>query len=567
MALSIVRGRDADELVRSAGFLSQWTQLHETCPWATAFQSPPYVTTWYESYEHRYSPVVAVEFSPAGDLVGLIPLAMESDSGKLTLAGAHQAEYKAWLAPPSNGESFMERALTKLARETDISALFFQYLPPGTPTDWIKRSRGMPWTCELEAHPRPIIPVGDAAAVTDYLRKKMSRKSTRNYWNRLKKPGNLRLEQIREPDQLTPIFDQLIVYYDIRQGGIHGKFEFERDLAKKPFHLALLRTPGLLHVTILKAGEEIISAWFGVTHRKTYSGAMPMFSPFYASDSPMTVHLLMLVEQLHQEGFSVLDLTPGPDAFKDRFAADYDSAHALSIYFRQRIKYKVMRGSETLAKRTLRSLRITPGSALEHWRQLARVPLRTWPSVLARELPALLRGPRSTTEWRIYVIDSKNVAALEHPGRMSRDRLADLLAFQPSEFWRTRQKFTAESLKRIENGHHFYTGVEYGRLVHCSWLAENKKMDVFPGTRQPFHPPPGSAILYGSYTDPAARGRGLYHAALDQMLYDAAQLPGINYIFTAAQARNKLACRVIEKLGFIDLRQQPSGTPPKRDRE
>ena len=43
----------------------------------------------------------------------------------------------------------------------------------------------------------------------------------------------------------------------------------------------------------------------------------------------------MLAEQLQQEGYSVLDLTAGADAFKDRFAAGYDSVHSLSIYFQR----------------------------------------------------------------------------------------------------------------------------------------------------------------------------------------------------------------------------------------
>lgn len=136
---------------------------------------------------------------------------------------------------------------------------------------------------------------------------------------------------------------------------------------------------------------------------------------------------------------------------------------------------------------------------------------------------------------------------------MSRDRLADLLAFQPVEFWRTRQRFLAEALKKIEQGHHFYTRVENGRLVHCSWLIENAETNVFPGTHQLFQFPPGSAVLYGSYTNPQSRGHGLYHAALRQMLRDAAQVPELKHVFIAAPAANQPACHVIEKLGFVHL--------------
>lgn len=365
MTLSVIRGREAQEMVRDAGFQSQWTQLYEACPWATAFQSFGFIAAWHEAYKDRYSPLVIYESSATGELVGLISLATENDSGRVTIAGTHQAEYKAWLALPSNGGSFIQQALTKLAGETDTSLLSFHYLPPGIPTDWT-RSRGMPWTCEVKSHPRPIVPVGDAAVVAEYLRKKMASKSIRSHWNRLKRLGGLRLEQIRETDQLAALFDELITYYDIRQGGAYGKFEFESDSAKKPFHLALLGVPNLLHVSVLKAGERIISAKFGVTYRGTYCEAMPMFSPFHAAHSPVSVHFLMTVQQLHKDGYSILDLTPGPDAFKDRFVASYESVEALSIYFRQRIKHKVVQGSEVLARRALRSLHIAPNAAFQH---------------------------------------------------------------------------------------------------------------------------------------------------------------------------------------------------------
>ena len=534
-------------------FLCQWTQLYDSCPWANACQSPGFVTAWYQAYRDHYRPFFVSELSPSGDLIGLISLATDNHSGQVTVAGARQAEYKAWLALPSNGSSFIEAALAQLACETDISVLSFRYLPPGTPTDWIAQSAKRSWTCELEQHPRPIIPVGNAAALTAYLQKKKSGKSVRNSWNRLKRLGDLSLEHIHEADQLAPIFDQLITYYDMRQGGTHGKFAFQQDLAKKPFHLALMRIPGLLHVTVLKAGQEILSAQFGIADRKVYSGAMPIISPFHAADSPMQVHLLMLLEKLQQDGYSIFDLTASMDPFKERFAASYDSVYSLSVYFRQRIKHQVLQTSQALARRSLRLLHIKPHAAFEHLQQLTRVPLRTWPSVLARNSIALLKRPWSERQLKIYVLEPKNALPLEGPPPMSRDRLDDLLAFQSADVWVTRSDFLAESLRRIEAGHHFYTRVENGRLLHCSWLIEDQKKNIFVETQQVFQFPPGSAVLYASYTDPESRGHGLCHRAVRQMLHDVAQLPRVNQIFTAVPAGNEPARHVIEKVGFVSV--------------
>ena len=560
MTLRLSQGKEAHETLANPAFRSQWAQLHQACPWATAFQSPGYIAAWYEAYKDQYSPITVSESSATGDLIGLISLATENGSGRLIVAGGHQAEYKAWLASPANGETFIEAALKLLARETRVGVLSFGYLPPGTPTDWTLRSRHASWICELQPHPRPIIPLSVESDVAGYLQKKKSAKNTRNSWNRLKRLGELRLEHIREAGQLEPVFDQLITYYDIRQGGTRGKFPFESDLAKKPFHLALLKVPDLLHVTILKAGQETISAWCGVTDRRMYSGAMPMFSPFHAASSPMAVHLLMLAEQLQQDGYSVLDLTAGADAFKDRFAAGYDSVHSLSIYFQRGrwIKHRVTQGIETVARRALRSLHVAPNSAVEHVKQVARVSLGAWPSVLAQGSVALVKRSLSKPELRIYGLEPKNVPAIEDGPLVPRDRLADLLSFRPVEFWRIRQDFLSKSLKGMESGHHFYTRVENGRLLHLTWLVEKQEAKVFPETDCAFPFPPGSAVIYGSYTDPGWRGRGMCQSALHQILHDIAKIPGVKHIFAAVPADNKPALHVLEKTGFAYLGQNPN---------
>jgi CelD/BcsL family acetyltransferase involved in cellulose biosynthesis len=553
MAISLIRDAAAQDLLGDPHFLAQWVQLYRACPWASACQSPGFVTAWHGAYKDRYSPFIVSEHSPAGDLVGLLSLARDKASGQLIVAGARQAEYKTWLALPSNGSSFIEGALTELACKTDVSALSLRYLPPGTPTDWIARFAKRSARCQLQRHPRPIIPVGDTATVTEYLQKKRSGKSVRNSFNRLKRIGDLSLDEIRDADQLQPIFDQLITFYDIRQGGAHGKFAFQQDLAKKPFHLALLQTPGLLHLTVLRAGPEILSAQFGISDGKVFSGTMPILSPFHAAHSPMQVHLLMLVEKLHQDGYSIFDLTASMDPFKERFVGSYDSVCSLSVYFRHRIRHQVFQASQALARRSLRSLRIEPHAALEQLQNLARVPIKTWPSVLARNSFALLKKPLSETKFKIYEILPKQVPPVEGVLKMSRDHLADLLAFQPTEAWLTRHRFLAAALKRIEAGDHFYTHVENGRLLHISWLIEDQRSNIFPEIGRKFPFPPGAAVLFGSYTDPEWRRHRLWWSALQQMLHDLVQNPRVSHIFTAVPAANQPARHVIEKAGFVNV--------------
>jgi len=362
MAITIVKSPQAERLMRDETFSSSWARLYRACPWATAFQSPLFAKSWYGSYRAKYEPILACQFGPGDDLQALLPLAVNKVSGHPVLPGAQQAEYKSWLALPEYGESFPEQAFTALAAQTDIHSFSFRYLAPGTPMPRVDEGRrnGAIYDCEI--HRRPFIPLESSAFVQEYVRKN-SNSTIRNSRNRLQKMGGVRLEQISDANDFVAIFDLLIQWYETRQGAKYGKTAFEDDSQKKPWHVELLKE-NLLHVSVLKIGSEIISAAFGISDGKHYALAMSMFSPAHARYSPMAIHLLLLVEKLHAEGYSTLDLTPGPDPFKERFAAEFDSVNVFSIYLSRTdwILAKVRGQTLAFARGTLSALGVAPAS-------------------------------------------------------------------------------------------------------------------------------------------------------------------------------------------------------------
>ena len=547
--MHLLHGQSAFDSLAAPSFQRGWREVYAACPWSTAFQSIDFATAWYESYQRCYAPVLIYELSADHRITGLLPLARELSSQRIVAVGGHQAEYQGWLALPGNDAAFINGALEMLSHELKAKSLSFKYLPMGTPAEWVHETA--PWISELTLHPRAIIPLDSDAKVASYLAEKMRRRSTRNYWNRLKRLGDLRFERIRETEQFDRVFHELIVYYDMRQGATHGKFAFEQDPEKRAFHMALMRQ-NLLHITLLRAGSGILSAKIGLISGKTYSGLMPIFSPFCAELSPMTVHLLMLVEDLQREGYETLDLTPSADPFKERFAAEFDSVNALSIHFHKAtwLKNKLGRQLEWAGRRTLQSLRIDPVAARAHVQQLTRVPAKAWLLAITNNLARLMRRQRSDT--LIYWIERVKARAAGVPGEISRDVLEDLLAFEPAEYLQTRRSFLSEALKRIERKHHFYTRTEQRRLLCCAWIAENGN----PGFALPTPEecgiafPAGAPLLYDFYTHPAARGRKFYETALRQMIHDAAGTSSAGYIFASVPVHNFLLREVLETLGF-----------------
>jgi RimJ/RimL family protein N-acetyltransferase len=162
----------------------------------------------------------------------------------------------------------------------------------------------------------------------------------------------------------------------------------------------------------------------------------------------------------------------------------------------------------------------------------------------------ILRLVWSTREFRIYVISAEEVGSLENPKLMCRDDLSALRAFEASERWLPKEAFLAAAQSRLQEGHHIYTRVEGGRLIHYGWLIERVEQARITEVNQQLVFPAGSASLYDFYTHPAARGHGLYQASLRQMLHDAAAVPGTRRIFIGVLADNKPSRHVIEKLGF-----------------
>src|SRR5262245_22617677 len=95
--IQLVHDEAAHALLADDRFLLRWQMLHERCPHATAFQAPGFVRAWYASYRGEWQPVILQAGSASGDLVGLWLLAYNPRTSALAHAGAHQAEYHAWL--------------------------------------------------------------------------------------------------------------------------------------------------------------------------------------------------------------------------------------------------------------------------------------------------------------------------------------------------------------------------------------------------------------------------------------------------------------------------------------
>jgi len=537
--LLVYSDAEALRVIASPEFQAQWRDLAQECPWGTALQTPEFACTWYRCYEEVYRPLILVRYAAGGAMDGLMTLATERSSGKLTFAGAHQSEYNVWLALPGE-QTFIVEALERL-RRLGFSSLTFTYLPPGTPLEWLQD--GWARRSTLRTVARPLLTVDNADPVRDSLNKKKNRRRL----EKLQADGPLSFVELQTPEELDTYYDEIIDFYDFRTGAIHGQCPFRDDPRKRAFFRALMAQGGLLHVCVMKVGEQLVSAHIGIRNKTEMMAVLVGHSPFLAVYSPGKLHTLRLGLLLHQQGFSSLDLTPGGDAYKEDRATRYDEAYVLSIFLDGKAwaRHRLASSFRSAAKRIAGILHLDK-ETMSRWRSYAAHPVRSLFS-LSRSIKDWIW---SSSEIRLYRASTNAVQTLCDAG-VRRNNLRHLLCYQPvGPSCRSKEEFLRDAISKIESGAHSYSIVHDDVLVNYAWLTPRTTESFIPEVQHAYEYPPHSGLVQQLWTHPSHRRQGLCWCTLKQILNDAASLGSIDFVYIAVPASNRACRRLIEKAGF-----------------
>jgi CelD/BcsL family acetyltransferase involved in cellulose biosynthesis len=473
---ALLTGKEVINLLEETRFLDDWNQLYHSCPWATVFQSPSFVTSWYRIYQHEFIPIL-IKTEYAGKLTGLLTLAIDK-KGLITGAGANQAEYQVWLTADANDETFFTNALLELRRSFPGKKILLKYIPAGVSLVFTK-APGWKKRCFVKTSPQAVMTI-DEAHCTNELKKKNRREKV----NRLKRLGALTFERISDYKVFVSVFDELALQSDFRKGALYNKVAFKTDPLRKQFLLSLFGQNNL-HATVLKLNDKIIASNVSIGgNRQLHLQGINSFDAAYARYSPGIIHFLMLGKLLAQEGVNVFDLTPGADGYKDTLATDYTVAHTLTIgNSYHRFINNLYAGLNRYFKNTAASLGIQPGT-LKKWRmrfalqkekfrQVARQGFTCWPAFVFSQVK---RQRKATKCWAV-----QKPAPASGLLNIQKDNLNDLLDFDPHELRYSRQEFLAGAMRRFEEGAHCYSWAGEGRLMGCAWIANGKPDITEPG--------------------------------------------------------------------------------------
>ncbi|HUP13508.1 MAG TPA: GNAT family N-acetyltransferase [Niastella sp.] len=468
----LLMGPPVLKLLEDASFLKDWNNLYTACPWATVFQSPSFVVTWYNTYK-PYLPIL-IKTETDGKLTGLLTLAKDK-KGLITGAGANQAEYQVWLTSDERDETFITTSLAKLYRFFPANRIQLKYVPANVPLHFTKKHLHWNKRCFVKISPQPVMVIND-----EHFTSELKKKNRREKVNRLKRLGNLKFERITNYNEFSGIFDELAMQSDFRKGAMYNKIAFKTDPCRKPFLLSLFEQ-NILHVTVLRIDEKIIAANVSIaTNRQLHLSGINSFAAALARHSPGIIHFLMLGKLLAEEGAELFDLTPGADGYKEILATDHSVAYTLSIGNKYHRTFSVLQsGLNRYFKKTAVIAGIKPETLKkakknytafkDKFMHVARQGLVQSSTYLIDKLK-----PNKKTS-HCWAVQKNNTTSGVF--KLQYDDLKDLLNFDDREVRYSQQEFLSDAMRRFEEGAHCYTWTNNGLLLGCAWIA-NMKSEV-----------------------------------------------------------------------------------------
>jgi CelD/BcsL family acetyltransferase involved in cellulose biosynthesis len=462
----LLQGAAVFNLLEDPGFLDEWNRLYKICKWATVFQSPSFVTTWYRVYGNEFLPML-IKTEYGGKLEGLLTLAIDKN-GLITGAGTNQAEYQVWLTANANDESFITNALLVLRRVFPQNRFLLKYIPAGVPLGFTKKDSAWNKRCFVKESPQPLMIIND-----DHLTRELKKKNRKEKVNRLKRLGALSFEKISDQAAFASVFDELALQSDFRKGALYNKVVFKTDPLRKKFLLSLFEQNNL-HITVLKLNDKIIASNVSVSgNGQLHLQGINSFDAAYGRYSPGIIHFLFLGKLLAEEGVNIFDLTPGADAYKDTLATDYSVAYTLSIGndyhgLINRLKFRLNSfGKKTAAIIGIKRDTIKKGRrrVTLYKAQLMHIARQGFGSLFSLVVNKLKTQSKTSTCWAV-----QKGFATSGLLKIQKDNLNDLLDFDQRDVSYSKQEFLAAAMKRFEEGGHCYSWAEDGLLLACVWV-------------------------------------------------------------------------------------------------
>lgn len=548
------------EEARRRGPLVSWEALMSADPTATFFQSPGWCMEWYRSYDDLFRPLVVIV--TLGDvLVGMIPLAVERSTGRLTFASDHMSDYRDVVAIPEYRETVIVELLRIYSSGNFPNPFRLGPMQPESETLGVLLSssgRSARVRTIVRSHPCWRWSFSESAAA----KRPMSKESVRRHLSHYKRQGQIGLERIETDEAWDSIKQEFFDQHSLRQLYTKRPMTFN-DPRRRAFYDALFRKAhSSVHVSALKVAERVLAVHYGYTWRDVLYWGAPAFDIREDRHSPGQVLLALLIQGAAVSGLRGVDMTIGTEEFKKRFSNSYVDLPTAEIYSRA-WQYYVRRLRDAVV--VLAKIAIARFWGPQAWEQAYTTVMDRGRrfndlGVVAGSARLARRGARAIGERArelIFIATPgdvrENAPTLFANERCSfhKDRIVDLLK------WEGHARETANEIRvtlrkapeSLRKGHALHTVLVNDRLVGWGWSYWPKEPTLLTETGTVLEFEPNSVSLHDFYIIPEYRGKRFLQVLLTQILSERFA-EGATLAYIGCRESNVALRKAVEGAGF-----------------
>ncbi len=454
ITVKIIRGDDALKYTSDEDFLKKWKTLANNITYKTVFQEADFVSLWFHHYQQYFEPVLVIGLSETGDLIGLIPLAIDKKDSALTQAGAQLAEYSGWLCTPQHNDLFLNQAFKAIKANITFSQWNWTYLAPGIDTSWLRsnklKSTGI--NAHFESIDSPILDLHDE----EKLKKVLKNKSVKSKINRLKRKGELKIERITDQARAIELMDQVTDLVNFRHESAHHDAAFEEDHLQRSFYEARSQNLNDNHFSVLWLGEKLLAFHFGYIDNDSIYISLTAFDPTESKHSPGVIFLIYLSNLLIEEGIRYIDLTPGGDEYKERFSNAHNELYLPTIHANlyQHSKQTLKKNCKSLALTTLKFCNIDKDKLKS---RIHRNPKRK---------------SNNQNDFDLLSVTSNKYEISHTHENINIQSYSDLLNYQDNGSGISRQEILSDATYRFSREDTLFTIYNDSKLHAHSWLSK-----------------------------------------------------------------------------------------------
>jgi len=507
MNIKILSKDDTLNIISDETFIARWGYLAKNTSCCTIMQEYGFVISWYLSYLETYKPMMVVGYDDKESIVGILPLAIASDTGRLSHAGENQAEYHGWICSKEYEEEFLVQSLISIKKDCNVGLWEWGWLPSEINLEWMNSAllhqNGI-YLNKITAD-SPLHNLKQPDKLQRILRRKSSK------INRLKRTGELRIERIYDRDYAEKLFDTIENQYNFRHLSLYDNIPFQADKNKRAWHLNQLELmPENTHFTVLWHGDELLACNFGCHTSESVILGLHSYNPVRSESSPGTIFLIELLELMKEEGFQYLDLTPGGDSYKERFANKHVNVIKLSVSFN---RYQWIKDSARILLWTFLKKYVSA-------RDLASIKNLSKKGVLELLKSSVHEQKSANSSCFVYKGKAEAIINEGNTLPLREQQYIDLLLYSDDDGILSRKEFVHQAMKKFDRGDRLYTMVSGNELIVFIWLTSSGKKHWHLQLKEKIEHVKNSLFIYDFYTSDNAGKNKIFQSCIQQILKD-----------------------------------------------